>query len=280
MAKKKNTKVKNRNNNQIDRAVNKTAPQKRKTKKGQALKILLKVLKWLIIIGVIIAFIIFFLTSPVFNVKQIEVNGNDKISDEDIITLSEIETGVNIYKYSKSNIKEKVKQNSYIADVQVFRILPDKIEIEVQERKATFLLEMENTFAYINNQGYVLELNKENIYLPIITGFSTSVDNIIAGKQLEEDDLKKLQVVLNIMDIATSNQIAELITKIDISDANNYTLVLDTESKIAYLGTSSDMNMKILYLKGLLQREKGIAGEIFLKDEYIKSDRVFFREKV
>lgn len=240
----------------------------------------LRIIKWFILLGILIGLIVFFITSPVFNIKEVTVKGNEKINQEEIIYLSEIQVGDNIYHYSKTNIKQNIKTNPYIEEVQVYRILPDKIEIEVKERKASFMIQLDGSYAYINNQGYILEKSKENIYLPIITGFSTETENMIEGKQLNEDDLKKLQVVLNIMEVATSNQIAELITKIDIEDSNNYTLFLETESKTVYLGSDSDMNMKILYLKGLLQKEKGVSGEIFLKDEYLNNDRVFFREKV
>ena len=272
---KKNVKLKKKK----DRAVSNAAQEKSKRKKGRVIKIILSIIKWLIILGSIVGLIIFFLTSPIFNVKQIEVNGNEKVSTEEIINLSGIEKDVNIYKYSKKAIKDALKQNPYIEEANIYRILPDKIEISIKERKTSFLLQLEGSYAYINNQGYILELNKENIYLPIITGFSTSIEDIKEGSKLCEEDLKKLQVVLNIMDIANSNQISELITGIDISDVNNYTINLETESKIAYLGTSDSLNMKILYLKGILQREKGVQGEVFLKDEYMKLDRVFFREK-
>ena len=260
------------------RAANQAAPKKRKSG-GKKKRVFLAIIKWLIILGMITGLIIFFITSPVFNIEEITVEGNEKISKEEIVYLSEIQIGENIYQYSKTSIKEKIKTNPYIEEVQVYRLLPDKIEIEVKERKASFLLQLEGTYAYINNQGYILEINKENIYLPIITGFSTESENIIEGKQLNEEDLKKLQTVLAIMEAASSNQIAELITKIDIANANDYTLYLETESKTVYLGDASNINTRMLYLKGLLQREKGVAGEVFINGD-LNNDRVFFREKV
>lgn len=279
MAKKQRKMINNKKENTNKRAASKAA-QNRKKNNRKVKKVIIHIMKYTIILGIFIGMAIFFITSPIFNIKEIEINGNEKINKEEIIYLSEIKKEDNIYKYSKSAIKQKIKTNPYIENVQVYRILPDKIEINIEERKASFLLQLEGEYAYINNQGYILEKNKENIYLPIIIGFSTKVENMIEGKQLEEEDLKKLQVILNIMEAANSNQIAELITKIDIKDSNNYTLFLETESKTVYLGSEADMNMKMLYLKGLLKKEKGIAGEIFLKDEYLKNDRVFFREKV
>ena len=267
----------NNKNKNKKRAVEKAAPKKNSKTK----KIVMKIIKWIILFGILLTVLIFFITSPIFNIKEIKVSGNEKISQEEIIYLSQVQEGENIYKYSKNKIKEKICQNPYIENVQVYRILPDKIEIEIKERKATFLMQLDGTYAYINNQGYILEKNTENIYLPIITGFTSKEEDITEGKQLLEEDLDKLQVVLNIMEIANSNQITELITKIDVSDTSNYTLYLETESKVVYLGTLSDMNMKISYLKGYLQSEKGVAGEIFLNEQYLKNDRAgFFREKI
>ena len=174
-------------------------------------------------------------------------------------------------------MKENIKKNAYIEDVQVYRMLPDKIEIEVKERKASFMLDLNGKYAYINNQGYILEITKENIYLPIITGYSNNQE-IIEGNRLEEKDLKSLEKVISIMESANNNQIAELITKIDIADDTNFILTLENEQKKVYLGDASDISTRMYYLKGILQDKKGKQGEAFI-DGNLNTDRVFFREK-
>ena len=239
----------------------------------------MKLIKLIIILGIIIALGIFFFTSPIFNIKEIEVKGNQKVNKEEIINLSEIQTEQNIYKYSKQSIKDKIKSNAYIEEVQVYRILPDKIEIEVKERTASFMILLNGKYAYINNQGYILEISKENIYLPIITGYSTQEENIIPGNRLEQDDLKKLETVITIMDSANSNQIAELITGVDISNSKDYILTLNNEAKTVYLGDATDINTRMYYLKGILQKEKGKSGEVFINGN-MNTQRVYFSEKV
>ena len=51
-------------------------------------KRVLKVIKWLTIFGIIIGGIIYAMLSPIFNIKNITVAGNSKISSEAIIGLS------------------------------------------------------------------------------------------------------------------------------------------------------------------------------------------------
>lgn len=50
--------------------------------------------------------------------------------------------------------------------------------------------------------------------------------------------------------------------------------------KTAYLGNATDINTRILYVKGIIEEEKGIEGDIIINGE-LNSDRgVIFRKKV
>ena len=78
--------------------------------------------------------------SPMFNIESIVVNGNSKISSETIVSLSGLSLDQNIFRFSIGNIKEAIKQNAYIDTVEVYRKFPNKIEIDVKERNATYEL--------------------------------------------------------------------------------------------------------------------------------------------
>jgi len=81
------------------------------------------------------------------------------------------------------------------------------------------------------------------------------------------------------METASVHSIDTLITKIDISDERNYTLVLETEGKTVYLGEATDLNTRMIYLSGILTREKDVPGEIFL-DMNLNTEDAYFREKI
>lgn len=253
--------------------------KKNSKKKKKPNKALIMIIKWTSLIAALIGAIILFITTPLFNIADIQIIGNQKINSSVILNLSQVQIGDNIYKYSKNQIKRNIKENAYIDTVTIKRKLPNVIEISVVERNATYMLELENGYAYINNQGYILEISGQNIYLPIITGFSTDKENITEGNRLCSEDLAKLEMAIKIMDCAINNEISELITTIDISDKGNYTLILETEGKKVYLGDASNITTRILYLKAILQKEKGIQGEVFINGN-LTTDNVFFREKV
>ena len=90
-----------------------------------------------------------------------------------------------------------------------------KIIIEVEERIPTYMLQCGENWAYINNQGYILEISENPMQLIKISDYET--EEIIAGKRLNEKDLEKLDIVLEIMESAKSNGIAEKIQTIHIN---------------------------------------------------------------
>lgn len=273
-AKKKisNTNTKNANK----KAVN---TKNKKKVKNKRISIVGEIIKWTILLVALIAAFIFFMMSPLFNIVEIKVSNNQKISSETIISLSGIQLGENIYKTSSKTISKNIKQEAYIDNVKISRKLPNVIEISVKERTATYMLEYANSYAYINNQGYILEISEEALQVPIIGGYTTKEEDIKLGNRLNEEDLGKLGTVLKIVESANVNSIGDLITRIDITNKQDYKLILENEKKIIYIGDASNLSNRMIYVKAVIEAESGIEGEIFANGD-LNSEKVFFREKI
>lgn len=262
---------------------NKQNAKKKITKQQQIAikkkKAILKIVKVLTLIIVIIGVSIYVALSPLFNIKEINVTGNSKLSKEEIISLSELKTDENTFKVSKKNIKNKVKANAYIENVKIRRKLPDKVEIIVVERVATYMIPFANSYIYINNQGYMLEITSQKAEMPAIVGISTPEEELHEGQRLISEDLVKLGEVLQIMESANANELVDLITKIDISNRQDYILTLEKEKKAIHLGDVSNLSTKMAYVKKILNDEKGVEGEILVNTDLTNKGAVF-REKV
>lgn len=246
--------------------------KKIKTKDNSRLKV---AIKWTILLLLLVGAIIYFMMSPLFNLRELTITGTSKISEHEVESLSQIQMGENIYKFSKLKAIEYIESNPYIASVEIKRQLPDKVVINITERVATFLMEFGNAYIYIDNQGYSLEVSDEKAELPIISSLTTDVVEFKPGNRLIKEDLVKLEKIIEITSMATSNEIYEKIEKIEVSN-NSYTLIMN-DNKIAYLGDASNLNVKMLYLKKILELEEGVAGEIFLDGS---NKDIYFREKV
>lgn len=267
----KQDKTKKNTNKNIKKTVKKR-PQKKK-KNMQRRKRIITVISLIIILLSILVLILF---SGLFNIKKITVINNSKITTEEIIKNSTLAVGNNMFKTLNTTIRENIKKNPYIEDVKITKKLDGEIILDIKERTPTYMLQRENDYVYINNQGYILEISQTPLDLPIIRGNKTQ--ELTPGGRLEVDDLKKLDTVIQIMEAAKSNGINEIITTIDISDGNNFILEILNENKTVQFGDGTDINVKILWIVALVEKEKGIAGEIVLNVPDIK--KVYFREKV
>ena len=265
---------------------NEPKKQNKKLTKKQELqrkrrKFVFRIVKWLMLLGIIIGGIIFALLSPIFNIKEISVSGNAQISSQTIISLSSLTIDQNIFNFRTSEIVDNIKENAYIDSVKVSRKFPDTVDIEVEERVTTFMLVYGNAYVYINNQGYILEITSEKGDYPILTGFKTPTNQLVAGNRLTEEDLEKLNDVLKIMEATSSGEskIGNLITEINISDSSNYILTLSKEKKQVYLGDVTDLSTKVLWLNQFIEREKKNEGIIYLNMN-LNEDMPYFRESV
>lgn len=245
--------------------------RKKKTKKNALVSELILIFLILIAIGLLV-------TSKAFYIQEIVVEGNNTISAEQIIGISEIQKNTNLFTVAKKKSENQIKQIPYIEDVKIKKVLPNQIKLIVEERTVEYVLQLANSYVYINRQGFVLEISNDKPEVPMILGFITDLSNIKENDRLEKSDLQKMNVVIKIMETAKANQIENLITKIDISDEKDYMVYFDTEGKIAYLGNGNELNTRFLYIKKLLEIRKGESGEIFV-DGDLNSEDVYFRKQ-
>ena len=271
MTNKNNKNFMKKNNAAISKNQRKIAKKKKRVK---------RIIKWTSLALIIIAGAIFAFASPLFNITQIEVINTNLLSKDKVISLSGIKKDQNIFRFLKSDLIKKIKEDPYVQDVKINRQLPNKVQIDIEERQRNFSLEFLNGYAYINNQGYILEISQDKLNLPVIKGASTEENNITPGKRLEQKDLEKLEVAIKIMTIAKENELDEKVTSIDISNKNEYILYLESEKKTVYLGNQENLTTKMLYTKKIIEKESGNEGTIYVNGDFTNKFKAYFRQKV
>ena len=278
----KNIKVNNKNvpqkkstpkNNINKKNINKNNIPKKKKNKGKKIKS-----KIFILILLIIGIGIFALVSPIFNIDEIKVLGNEKVDAETIECLSGIEKGKNIFQISKKNIVNDIKENSYINSVQVKRRLPGTIELDIEERKVAYQVKVINSYVYIDYKGYILEVSSKQEKVPLVEGFTTDQDTLLNGKRLINNDIEKIRTILTIIETSKAIEINDLISKITIQN-NEFVLELKKENKIIYIGEANDLTNKMTFVKTMLEKEKGNTGKIFVNGDINKGFKPYFREE-
>ena len=254
-----------------------TKKERKRKKKIKRIKFFLKLI---LFVGLASGTIIFALTSPIFNIKDIKVINNNQVQADTIISLSELKKEDNIFKFYGKNVVNKIKENAYIENVKIHRKLPNTIEIKVEERTPTFSVDYMGKYAYINTQGYILEISDDSKGLIIIQGITTQEDQVQPGNRLDNDDLLDLENIMKIMNVMKENNLGDKVTSIDISKKNDYSLYMQEEKKRIHLGDTSNLGNKMLYAIAIMEQEKANEGDIYVNGDLNNKFQPFFRQKV
>lgn len=254
-----------------------TQEERRRKKRNRKIKFVLKVL---LIVGIVAGGTTFAMISPIFNIKDIQVSNNNQVSAETIISLSEIKIEENIFRFNSSKATDKIKENAYIEKVKIHRKIPNTIQIEVEERTHNYSVDFLGKYAYINNQGYVLEIAEDSKQKPIIQGIATLEEQVLVGSRLNNEDLEKLEDVIKIIKATKEYNLDAKVTSIDISDKNEYSIYLEEEKKRVHLGDNSNLSNKMLYVNSIIEEEKGKAGDIFVNGDLNNKFKIYFRESL
>lgn len=110
----------------------------------------------------ILAAVVIFMMSSYFNIKTIKVEGEKTIKAEEIIKMSGIKSGMNIFKVRESKVSKNLKKDAYFSSVKISRKLPDKLTITVRERNESAFILYGSERVIIDNEGYVLRKTKES----------------------------------------------------------------------------------------------------------------------
>lgn len=254
-----------------------TKQERKRKKRNRRIKFFLKLI---LFIGLISGAIIFALTSPIFNIKNINVINNSEVASDTVISLSGLKQEENIFRFYKGSVVDKIKENSYIENVKIRRKFPNTIEIEVEERVAKYSVDYMGKYAYINTQGYILEISEDSRGLPIIQGITTKEEEVVPGNRLNNEDLSRLEDAIKIMNSASENGLDRKVTSIDISDKDEYSIYLEEEKKKVHLGDVTNLSNKMLYVVAIMEQESGKEGDIYVNGDLNNKFQPYFREKL
>lgn len=227
----------------------------------------------------VLALVVFVLMNlNICKIQKVELVNSSRVTEDIVKELANFDQYNNLFSLNTMKAEEDIKKNAYVEDVKVSRKFPNTVKVTLKERVPRFMLQVADSYVYINNQGYMVDVTVDKLDVPIILGFKTDLSNAKPGDRLILDDLKQMETIIRIVETANMNEIGAYITKIDVSNDKNYALILESEQKTVYLGDCSDLNTRMLYLSGILTQTRGLAGEIFLNMD-LNTDDAYFREQ-
>lgn len=197
--------------------------KKRKIHTNRLILILMMMLILVVGVGV-------FLKSSFFEMKNIVVEGNTHVKEDDLISELNIVQNRNIFSYNTKKIKEQMLKNPYVEDTKIKFKLPSTMVISIDEITPVALLKNNNTYCYISEEGEKIES---------IQDLSENTDKIIVDIEyenknneieFENDEVKKR--LLYLLDCISEDNITKEIYEINFEENRIISLVTKNNIKV------------------------------------------------
>lgn len=206
------------------------------------------------VLGLIFVLIIMFLT-PLFNIKAVNIAGNQKLSSEQIIAETGDLTGRNLFSTRKRTIKKNLKDLAYVEKVLVKKKpFPPTLLIEITECKPAVQISFAESFIVIDKTGKILEKTQEKLEaVPVCEGISLAT--VAEGESIVFKDEETQKIVMSCIENMDKADILNGITVMSFEDLTNITF--NYQSRLDVIcGTHIDFQRKLALFKEAINSNK------------------------
>jgi cell division protein FtsQ len=201
---------------------------------------MLLVLLGLLAVGVLIGL-------NIFEIKAVEVKGNDTMTADSVIALSGISKGENIFKVNLGQARKNLESDPLLEVIGISRAFPDKIKIEVRQRKPHGAIAYLGTYVIIDEKGFVLDERADLPagQYPLVTGID--IQPSVKGKKLVGVDDSKLKTMYGLLSALYDNKAMPYISEANIAKAEDIKLLTGEGMEID-LGKPTELAKKAQWI--------------------------------
>jgi len=111
------------------------------------------------------------LVSGYFAVTTVSVENNQRLQQDEVLALSDIEQGSNIFDLDLDMIGGKIEENPWVASARVERVFPNEVTIRIEERQPQAIVRL-GTLYYVDVNGEIFKMLDagDRLDYPLISG--------------------------------------------------------------------------------------------------------------
>ena len=203
------------------------------------------------------------LKNPDYNVAELDVQTDGLLDSDRVLQTAELHKGGNIFLVNLNRAKTRIESIPEVEHVQVSRQLPNRITVEINERKPVAWLSApcgidsrdevvaSNESFLIDANGVLLhprKLSAQDRYLPIIRHYNGS--NLAEGMQTEGEEIK---AALDLLRAHQDSLVAARFQIQEIDLAKRYGLQVTDRSGTQALFALEEMDRQLKRLDTYLQ---------------------------
>jgi len=148
------------------------------------------------------------LSSPYFAIKEVAVRGVRELTEKEVLELAKVKPQTNIMGINKEVIASRVAVNPWVKTIYIGRELPDRLVLDIRERKPVALVKENGIFYLIDGEGHIFKKlsHGDDVDLPVITGVKI---NLAEKPPLYADTLKLLETLFTSGDYGFLGTVSE-----------------------------------------------------------------------
>jgi cell division protein FtsQ len=128
-----------------------------------------------------------FVHSGFFGVETVRVENLARLVQDEVVGLSDIRPGVNIFDLDLEMIGRKIEENPWVAQAEVRRVFPREVVIRVNERQPRAIINLGYLY-YVDSTGEIFKVlaADDRLDYPAITGLDrrSLLENPAEGQRL------------------------------------------------------------------------------------------------
>ncbi len=218
----------------------------------------------------IVVIAVIFMMSIFFRVSDIQVEGNEHYTDEEIIKAIDIEQGDNLFLFDRfAAISRVFAKLPYVEQVSVDRSLPNKVTISVVECKALAYLQVGDEEWTIDHSCKILGKAAEGELESLIPIFGVNPGTLMIGEKLltADGDEALVDYIAQVLYQLQERGMATMVNKIDFSNPYAVKISYGNGKYIINLGGSSNVEYKFgMIVSVMSQLKDGDVGTIDVSD--------------
>jgi cell division septal protein FtsQ len=190
----------------------------------------IKILSVLLVLIALVASAYITLHLGIFTVQEINIIGNTKINEKEILKRSGLRQGESSIFFFEDSVEENILKNSWVKGVSVTKEFPKKVDIQINEEESYCLLFDENgKIFYINKEGKRLGPANfdEGLDFPVLIGEGIN-DPDLVKEAIQLLELSSVSEVLNWSNISEVH--LDSIYGIDVFTVDKKRIEFDTKN--------------------------------------------------
>jgi cell division septal protein FtsQ len=188
-----------------------------------------------VVVSVLLVVAATLLNAAALSVRHFDIRGNTRLTDDDLQAMLAGVRGRNILRADFEDVRSRVRESPWVADVRLARVLPSTIRIDIVERTPMAVARHRQQLYLVDEHGVIIDEfgpRYAEFDLPIVDGLLTS-----PARGVPAVDPARVRLTGRFLtSLGPHPDLRRRISQVDVSNARDLAALLEDDPAWLHLG--------------------------------------------